>query len=62
MLWLLKCPKHWTNYWATLSINSKKVNINPKQKNSIDFDFFREKKRKEIQCNGTYTSLIENHA
>ena len=46
MLWLLKCPKHWTNYWATLSINSKKVNINPKQKNSIDFDFFREKKRK----------------
>ena len=61
-VWQLKCAKHWTNYGAALSISLKKANINPKQKNSIHFDFFRIKKRKAIQCNGTYTCLIENLA
>ena len=58
----MKCPKDWTNYGAALSINLKKVTINPKQKHSMHFGFFGIKKRREIQCNGTYTCLIENHA
>ena len=48
------------NFGATLSINLKKVNINPKQKNYIHFDIFGIKKRKEIECNWTNTYLIEN--
>ena len=48
------------NFGATLSINLKKVNINPKQKNYIHFDIFGIKKGKEIECNWTNTYLIEN--
>ena len=54
--WNVQIP----NYGATLSINSKKVNINPKQKNYIHFYIFGIKKRKEIECNWTNTYLIEN--
>ena len=60
--WQLRCLEHWTNYGGALSINFKNVNINPKQKNSIHFNFFEIKKREEIQCNQRYTWLIENHA
>ena len=46
----MKCPKHWTNYGVTHSINLKKLNINPKQKESKHFDIFATKKEKN-----TYT-------
>ena len=36
------------NFGATLSVNLKKVNINPKQKNYIHFSIFGIKNGKEI--------------
>ena len=48
------------NFGATLSINLKKVNINPKQKNYIHFYIFGIKKGKQIECNLTNTQLKEN--
>ena len=48
------------NYEATLSINLKKVNISPKQKNYRHLDIFGIKRGKETECNWTNTYLIEN--
>ena len=46
----------------TQYINLKKVTINPKQNHSIHFNIFGIIETREIQCNGAYTYLIENHA
>ena len=49
-----------SNYGARLSINLKKVNINPTQKNYIHFDIFGIKRGKELEWNWTNSCFIEN--
>ena len=44
----MKCAKHCTNHGAIHSINLKILNINPKRKESIHFDIFGMKKKKQV--------------
>ena len=54
----MKCPKHWTNYGVTHSINLKKLNVNHKQKESKHFDILG--KKKEKNTNTIHKSIMDD--